>query len=95
MDQLASEYGWAKGEILDNVYFDELVFLLSKIKKRKLTDYRIQLMIVQNPHTKKPEDLWKLLQDDEEIPHNDNVLDEKGMEELKRIMSKGRAIQVK
>jgi hypothetical protein len=34
---------------------------LQKIEKRKLTEYKIQLAIVQNPHVKEPKDLWRML----------------------------------
>lgn len=61
---MASEYGWSKQDIYEDVYFDELYYLVKRIEKRQMAQYRMQLAIVQNPHIKEPEKLWTLLKDE-------------------------------
>lgn len=58
VDQLASEYGWWKDDILDKVYFDELYMLLENMQYRKTEEYQMQLAIASNPHSETPKDLW-------------------------------------
>lgn len=57
VDELASEYGWWKDDILDKTYFDELFYLLKAKKYRNIDDWQMQLAIVSNPHTKDPQAL--------------------------------------
>lgn len=65
MDLLASEYGWSKRDILEDVYIDELFRLTTQINIRKINQYRIDLAIATNPHIKKPEELVKILNEQE------------------------------
>lgn len=86
IDLLASEYGWPKHDILNEVYLDELFFLTRYINRRHITDYRMQLAIAQNPHVKNPKELWTILEQQErEITgkHQENDFDAVGFELLK------------
>lgn len=65
---MGSEYGWSKHDILCDVYFDELYWLTRQVERRKLTEYRMQLAIVQNPHVKDPKELWRVLNSQESAP---------------------------
>lgn len=65
VDLLANSYGWSKREILEDIYLDELYYLSKLINKRRLTEYKMQLAIVTNPHIKDPKTLWRLLEDQE------------------------------
>lgn len=64
VDVLASNYHWAKSEILDNVYLDEAIEYLDMIKRRKLQNDIMQLAIISNPHTKEPKTLHNYLLDE-------------------------------
>lgn len=91
---MASEYGWGKDEILNNVYPDELFYLTDQIKKRRLGEYRMTLAIVQNPYSKHPNELVKMLSP-AEIRERRDDLDVEAMENFKRNLSKGSGIRVK
>lgn len=58
VDLLASSYGWAKNDILETVYIDELFVFVRLIKRRQISEYKIQLAIATNPNTKHPKKLW-------------------------------------
>lgn len=93
---LASEYGWSKHDIFYDVYFDELYFLLQKIEKRKLIEYRMQLAITQNPHIKEPEKLWNVLNAPDRTERaRSKEFDEKGFEALKSRLSSNPRFVVK
>jgi hypothetical protein len=68
IDLLASAYGWAKKDILENVYLDELFIFTRLINQRKISEYKMQLAIVTNPHIKNPGRLWAVL----DAQENDN-----------------------
>lgn len=61
IDLFASEYHWSKGQIL-NLYPGEIFVYIESIRRRKLNDLMVQLAVVQNPHTKKPKELWSKLE---------------------------------
>lgn len=92
---MASEYGWAKRAILDDVYIDELPYLLKEISRRHIRDYKMQLAIIQNPHTKDPKHLWRVLQQSEPRTLSEAKFDASGFERLKMEMSKNPRIIVK
>lgn len=94
VDQLASAYGWSKTHILEEVYVDEVMRLLPLIRKRKTIEYQMLLAIVQNPHTKKPKELWKILEAQIKEP-TDEKIDRRGLEMLKQRMAGGKSIKVK
>lgn len=52
-------------------------------------------LIAQNPHTEKPEEFFKELDQMNEIPSKGDQLDREGFENLKILMSQGRGISVK
>lgn len=53
----------------------------------------MQLAIVQNPHTQKPDELWKLFED--ESPNERSIEpDFAGLDRLKQTMAKGSKIKV-
>lgn len=98
MDLLASEYGWAKREILNEVYIDELVDLIKWINRRKLQDIKLQMSIIQNPHVKDPKILWKTIEEQERLLGNSPKVEEfdtTGFENLKTLMSRNPRIIVK
>lgn len=72
---MASEYGWAKRDILENVYLDELFTFTRLINRRKLNDYKMRLAIATNPHTKEPKSLWELLDRQERSNEGQDYLD--------------------
>lgn len=72
---MASEYGWAKDDILENVYLDELFVFTRLINRRKIQGYKMQLAIAQNPHIKNPKDLWRLLEQQESEVEGKSYLD--------------------
>lgn len=93
---MASEYGWAQKEILDDVSFDEALIYSDIIDDRHFAKWRMELAIVQNPHLK-PEDqriLWDKLSQDI-VAETSQELDREGVDKLKQIMSKGKAFAVK
>lgn len=83
---MASEYGWAKRDILEQTYIDELILLVRAIKIRKISDYQMQLAIAQNPHVKNPKELWQILEQGTRKPIDEKP-DKKGLENLKRRMA--------
>lgn len=99
IDLLASEYGWAKNDILKNVYIDELLFLADKIRVRKAEDYIMHLSIITNPHIQKPSDrklLWDALKVQTKKVDKDEKLDKAGFERFKQtIMNTSKQINVK
>lgn len=72
---MANEYGWAKNDILENVYLDELFVFTRLINRRKVQDYKMQLAIAQNPHIKNPKDLWRILEQQENEIEGKSYLD--------------------
>ena len=95
---MASEYGWAKREILENVYLDELYFLTREINKRRLHNYQMQLLIAQNPFSKNPKEIFTEIEKQEaEIEGKKQVeeFDANGFERLKLAMRANPRIQVK
>lgn len=91
---LASEYGWAKDDILNTVYVDDVFYLREHIKRRHFEDWKMQLAIVQNPHTKNPKDLWDMLSAETNVPA-DEKLDKEGFEAFKRALAGSQRVQVK
>lgn len=97
IDLLASEYGWAKGDILNDVYVDELFYLSQKINKRKLNDYKLWTAIIQSPHLKDSRRIWDTFKSMEgELQIDEPAkLDVTGMEAAKLIMRKNPRFVVK
>jgi hypothetical protein len=88
-DLVISQYGWAAYE---SMTLDEAIVLLPVIRNRKFSEYKMLLAITQNPHTKQPEDLWKLLDVDKEYLEED--LDKAGMERLKLMMGQSKGVKI-
>jgi hypothetical protein len=93
-DLLASEYGWSKQNIFFETYPDELVYLSKRIRMRQIAEYKMQLLIASNPHTKNPRELWDTLDGQIDDPISD-TMDRQGMENLKRMLSNSKAFVVK
>lgn len=72
---MANEYGWAKNDILEHVYFDELFIFTRIINRRKLTEYKMQLAIASNATTKDPKKLWEMLDQRERENEGKGYLD--------------------
>lgn len=80
---------------MEHVYLDELVKLNEKIRVRKISEYKMQLAIASNPHSKEPKKLWDMLDNQVREPI-DEKLDKTGMEKLKQqLLRNSRAIVVK
>lgn len=93
---MASSYGWAKKDIDENLYFDELYELVLQINKRKVSDWKMQLAITQNPHVKNPKELWEILNSHDRLTNPaDDKLDKAGMALLKDKLRSSKRIMVK
>jgi hypothetical protein len=87
---LASSYGWAKNDILETVYLDELPIFSRLITRRKINDYKMQLAIATNPHTKDAKRLWNTLEQQERQNEGKSYIDSEfdavGFEKLKQAL---------
>lgn len=73
----------------------ELFTLIEKINIRHAQEYKMQILIAQNPHSRKPEELWKSLEKLEKNTPEEPQFDETGFEILKQRMSQNPRIIVK
>lgn len=92
---LASEYGWAKEDILDRVYLDEVLYLQKIIRDRKIGDIKIRLNIAQNPYTKNPRELFDSLTNLEEKKLTKPEFSKVEFENLKAALDKNPRFRVK
>jgi hypothetical protein len=92
---LASNYGWAKDDILENVYLDEVLYLRKLIHERKVDDIKLQLNIVQNPHTKNPRELYDKISSFDRRPIAKPKFDKVGFQNLKAALDKSPRFIVK
>lgn len=98
VDKFASSYGWTKDYILKKVYPDEAVEFINAMNKREAGEALLQLAIVHNPHSKKPQNLVKQLERKTKRKEKltDEKMDKQGLERLKKTLShKGKKIKVK
>lgn len=58
---MAAEYGWTQDYILDHIYPDDYLYYQEVITQRKYTNYLMDLAIVHNPNSEKPEELFEAL----------------------------------
>lgn len=54
---MASEYGWSKCQILEEVFFDEIEFYVSRIRKTQVSDRLMDTAIANNTRSKDPNKL--------------------------------------
>ncbi|MBN2263069.1 MAG: hypothetical protein JW735_09155 [Prolixibacteraceae bacterium] len=85
---------------METVYFDELFIFTRLINRRKITEYKMQLAIISNPHTKTPKTLWHMLdqreRENEGKAYIDAEFDPKTFEAFKETVKRhGSAIDVK
>ena len=92
---LASEYGWAKDYIYENMYFDEVYMLMQTISRRRNGHYKMLLAIAQSPHSKDPKLLWNALEAADRPTKANEELDVSGFERLKLATSQNPRIIVK
>ena len=93
---LASSYGWAKREIDEYIYFDELYELVQQANKRKVSEWKMQLAITQNPHVQNPKELWEVLNSyDRQTDPAGDKLDKAGFALLKDALRGSNRIMVK
>jgi hypothetical protein len=97
---LAHEYGWAKRDILEQVYLDELFIFARIINRRKISEYKMQLAIATNPNTKDPKALWEMLDNQEKQNEGKDYInaefDAAGFEAFKnKLKGQGSGIVVK
>jgi hypothetical protein len=84
-------------DILNRLYFDQLVNLIEQANVRKISDWKMQLAIAHNPHVKKPKDLFLIL-DREQKRHEapaSEVLDKSGFDRFKAQLGRSNKIIVK
>lgn len=74
---------------------DELIRLVDKINRRKIVEWQMQLAIVENPHKKDPQELWKKLNEQANGAQKANKLDSAAFEGLRFAMSKSPSFVVK
>lgn len=91
---MASQYGWSKEDIFNNVYPDDLYYLAEEINRRKVQDYMMQLRIVHNPFVKAPQELVNELRRASKVPKADKF-DAAGFEMLKSTLAKNPKFVVK
>ena len=90
---MASQYSWTLEEV-NKVKLDECLNLIDRISERK-KNRLLELAIVSNPHTQKPELLFNELRDSGNYDP-DNKLDRVAMDKLKdRLKKKSNLIKVK
>lgn len=98
VDQIASEYGGGPRAVLDGLYLDELIPLISKINSRRATGYKMAASIAAFPHMDKKgktEFMKNLDAISPETQKEHSKLDSVGMEALKVAMSSNPRIKVK
>lgn len=59
---LASEYGWSKRQILEDVYYDEVQFYIKRIRTNQITERLTETAIANNSRAKDPNKLVKSFQ---------------------------------
>lgn len=96
---MASNYGWAKRDILENVYLDELFVFARLINRRIINEQKMALAIATNPHTKHPKKLWDTIAQQERQNEGRDYLDAEfdaaGMERFKQALRHSKSIVVK
>lgn len=91
---MANEYGWAKQEIDEHIYLDDLIRLSREINRRKIAEYKTQLAIIQNPHVKDPKRLWDILSRFD-VSKTPETLDETGFTLLKNKLRQNPRFKIK
>lgn len=72
--------------------------MVKNINKRKASEYKMQLLIAQNPYSKNPKELFnaiKQMETDVEEVEEEPVFDDVGFEHLKIVMSQNPRFQIK
>lgn len=92
---MASEYGWAKTEIDEYIYLDDLIRLSKEINRRKIQEHKTQLAIVQNPHVKNPKKLWDVLSCFDNTKSVSDSFDSVGFELLKNKLKQNPRFKIK
>lgn len=86
VDLIASEYGWTKEYIFNNVYPREIKTFDVMITRRQFNNYRMLLAISSNPHTKDPKKFANLI--NRQVGNLDtddtNTFDQVGIQALKK-----------
>lgn len=95
-DTLASEYGWTLRYVLESLYIDDVRALFPLIRKRQISELKMQLSIAENPHKKDPEVLWRQFDRLEGKDYlEEEQLDKTAFLALKQKIAKGGGIVVK
>lgn len=97
---MASEYGWTEQYIKRKVYPEQIPVYSNCILKRKIHDYKMQLLIAQNPHIKDPKSLFdemdRLEREISGADYLESKLDKEGFKRLKdRIKSQSKFVVAK
>jgi hypothetical protein len=93
IDTISSQYSWTLEEV-NKVKLGMCFNLIEKIAERKRSEALLELAIVSNPHTQKPELLFNELRDYGSY-NPDDKLDRVAMDKLKGNLKKSNLIKVK
>ena len=92
---LASEYGWSMDYILNALYFEEIQSLLPHIRKRQLSEYKLQLSMIENPHRENPGALWDVFNVEDGTYIKKQELDKDSFAKFKNAIAKSGGLVVK
>lgn len=92
MDVLASEYGWAKHEILEQTYLDEAWEYMKLIRRRKVSDMQMWIRVQHSD----PQEFDKALSESLDTPAiAEERVDRVAFENFKAVMKKSGKFEVK
>jgi hypothetical protein len=97
IDQIASEYGGGPKLVMATVYLDEAIYLIQKIKRRRVNEYLMLTSIATFPHLEKPakKEFINSLKNSIVEGSKPKEFDRTGFEALKFAMSQNPRIIVK
>lgn len=81
--------------VLESLYFDEIQSLLPFIRKRQLSEYKIQLSMIENPHREDPKKLWEIFDGEEHDHIVHEELDKASFDKFKSKIAQGGGLVVK
>ncbi|GEK57126.1 hypothetical protein CHL76_02225 [Marinococcus halophilus] len=76
---MASNYGWSKSEVLNELYPDEINFYVTRVQRDRTNERITELAITQNPHTKDPSKLQKQFEKDLQKSEGRSYIDKEKM----------------
>lgn len=98
---LADKFSWTKEYILKDVFIDELILYKNMIELKDVETHLANLQIAHNPFSKKPTELFSLLNSERDklmraiFGQEDDGFDRQGFQLLKqKLVSTGSALRV-